>query len=298
MNTGWTVKNYTPAFSNTVQSTKAVRHIYSLADARYGLKIGQAYSKSPDKWESEDHILLREPHPNSELKYHTHSLYGCETLSRVQFPGSPMAYNFHVSTSSLQDDLMAEEVEVSQDYDIERYLISKHSSFLFNEDEQSKISCPTCIPKFPDRERVQLSKFNRDEYIAHYRSKHTADIAYVGLAFLTGLNGRIYEAFSLYMMALTANHLLNIPKDRTDHGYVPKTRPYRGIQDALCGGVRRARRPSYGRHEEEIMAEPRSPRAARRARLQAEDLPPGVDIADDDSNNPPSCSKGDRIDDP
>jgi hypothetical protein len=218
-NVEWPTKQYRPAFSGVGDSAR-VQFIYAQADPRYLRSISEYYSTSPRMW-GRVNPMLREPETTSELSYHCANLYGSETLGRVYPAIHPLAHGFHVSYTQLSSNLLAEEVEVTHPHCVESYLLKKHKRVIYGDSltesppgEETAasidqpdpfVTCSACLPNFPPGayKRPKIQEYNRRAYVKHYRECHSSDLCFLGLGFPTGLAGRLYESFVLYLMCLT-----------------------------------------------------------------------------------------------
>ncbi len=239
-NMAWKLKNFKPAFSSEMQSKAITKFFYACADARYAREISRVYRTSPDKWDPVvNHPHHGEPNEDSELHAHSRNLYGSESLPRVQYSGSHSMFSFHLSMAGMTDDLVVEEFETKSPHDLEKYLLKKYEPFLRGADQL--ITCPTCPPVFFNREKPVVTRYNRTEYIHHYRQKHSGDVSFAGLAFTTGLSQRLMEAFMLYIMALTGSVMDPSEEGSVDKKFNVATYPNYNIKTAVLGRESRTR---------------------------------------------------------
>jgi hypothetical protein len=146
---------------------------------------------------------LGEPAHNHELAIHSSKLYGVETLFRTEMASHPLVYSHVISTSNTNENLHNERFEVLHPNSMEDFLLSNRTEFFEN---RGTITCPICFPIFHGPVKVTVKRYNRSEYIDHFRKTHSKDAPFIGVGFVTGLNSRILEGLSLYLMALSLEY--------------------------------------------------------------------------------------------
>jgi hypothetical protein len=211
-----------------------------LADPRYRQQICVWYQSEPCHWGADSHPFLAEPCEGSELSALSKSGYGCETIPRLHFGGLGAAHNFWISTSNVSDDLTAEEFPMLDQYSHESFLLTMRESFLAG---KSRITCASCPPRFASHGRCNISRYNRREYIAHYREEHKPDLGFLSVETGTGLSQRTTEAFYLYLFSLAREAMT----EDSDFGLrcfnSKRVIPYRRGAEA-CGSFKREPPPS------------------------------------------------------
>jgi len=194
----WTSKVHVPSYHNR-SLRLSDQYLYGLADRRYREQTSFWYSQEPSHWSQDNHPLLQEPTPGSELGVHSLSGYGAESIPRLNFCAVGAAHTFWVSTSNIGEDLIPQEFDLEDPHTQESFLLSMRDEFLSGE---GTISCPSCTPKFSSHGRISVVRYDRPSYILHYREDHRSDYAFLGVELGNGLNQRLYEAFALYLFSL------------------------------------------------------------------------------------------------
>jgi hypothetical protein len=227
-NIRWTPRVFHPTWHGRTLRLRD-RYFLGCSDKRYRGELAVFYSAEPPHWGNGSHPILSEPKPGSELEAHALTCYGSESLPRVNFTGHPMAYSFHISFSNLENDLQAEEFEIKSKFDCESFLLTNRRSFL---DGQGTISCTECAPVLDTSGRATVTRYQRLEFLDHYRGHHYSSCCFIGTAFLTGLNSRIYENFLLYIMALTCESRDTSSDMEQDPFDGSRVKPYLGASEA------------------------------------------------------------------
>jgi len=111
----------------------------------------------------------------------------------------PTAYDFFLSTSDVKDNLLVEEIPVSDPCSVEQFLLKERKNFLVGKDS---ISCPVCPPLFSATGKISVARYKRADFIVHYRENHMNLITFVSCEMGTGGGQRCYETCLLYYFAL------------------------------------------------------------------------------------------------
>jgi hypothetical protein len=235
----WSHKIAVPAYHG--RSLKpGDRWTLAISDPRFRQETSRWYQAEPAHWSVDTHPFLTEPLEGTELFALSQSGYGCETIPRLHFGGLGAAHSFWVSTSAISDELIAEEIQMEDPFTHETFLLTAREDFLAG---KARISCPSCPPRFSSHGRYAVLRYNRREYICHYREEHRPDMAFLGVCSGTGLNQRLTESLYLYLFAIAREAqcpesefgFRNFPKERV----IPFTRgaevflsPMRGASTA------------------------------------------------------------------
>jgi hypothetical protein len=175
------------------------RWILAIADPRYRLETSRWFQAEPAHWTVDAHPYLSEPMEGTELFSLSQAGYGCETIPRLHFGGLGAAHSFWVSTSAISNELVAEEFAMDGPHTHESFLLTMREDFLAG---KARISCPSCPPRFSSHGRYTILRYNRREYLCHYREEHRPDMGFLGVETGTGMNQRLTESLYLYLFAL------------------------------------------------------------------------------------------------
>jgi len=199
----WPPKPYLPATSLTSDKAK-LRQFFTLADPHYYRTVREIYLDQPENWSEDSHPFFGEPSDRDELSLYSRSLYSAETLNRILFTVHPTFGNEIPVYSCTNQQLETPILSMTHKSLLEDFLDSFLSPFLFK--GHGTILCPVCIS------HISNSKFpaflSRSEFRAHFRDNHHNQLPFIGLAFTTRYNSRLYEAFYIYCKI---NHLSGEP---------------------------------------------------------------------------------------
>jgi hypothetical protein len=199
INVQWPLIEHVPAL-HLERITRKEAYLYGLCDEMYRTTLTNAYKSEPRTWSQAEHPLLGEPAHGHELYIHSSKLYGSETLFRTEMASHPLAFSHIISTSNTSEDLHNERFEVLHPNSMEDFLLSNRTEFF---EKKGTVTCPICFPIFHGPTKITVKRYNRGEYIEHFRKTHSKDAPFIGVGFITGLNSRILEGLSLYLMALS-----------------------------------------------------------------------------------------------
>jgi len=88
--TSWTPIHFSPAMSGCPNNS-ARKLYYGLYSTMKAKEIGAVYMRQPKEWTASNHPCISEAPEGSELGYITISLYGLETIPRVNYTHHPLA---------------------------------------------------------------------------------------------------------------------------------------------------------------------------------------------------------------
>jgi len=199
----WPPKAYLPATSLTSDKAK-LRQFFTLADPHYYRTVREIYLDQPENWSEESHPFFGEPSDRDELSLYSRPLYSAETLNRTLFTVHPTFGNEIPVFSCTNQQLETPILSMSHKNLLDDFLDAFLSPFLLK--GHGSILCPVCIS------HISNSKYpaflSRSEFRAHFRDNHHNQLPFIGLAFSTRYNSRLYEAFYIYCKI---NHLSNEP---------------------------------------------------------------------------------------
>jgi hypothetical protein len=202
--------------------------LLALNDVRFQTAISEWYSTPPHNWTNSSHPLFSEPVRESELSLWSEGLYGVESLNRVHFCAHPAAFGFHISLAKTDENLSAVEVKLAKANDIEMFVLEEHKKFI--QEGLGSISCPSCVPTFSGS-APNIHQYTRGQFLDHYQTCHTQDLAFLGLATPSGLGQRLYETLILYISCLTVEKYSS--SDDDIRFLAPRTSPYTRLTEKV-----------------------------------------------------------------
>ena len=198
--TSWTPIHFSPAMSGCPNNS-ARKLYYGLYSTTKAKEIGAVYMRQPKEWTASNHPCLSEAPEGSELGYITSSLYGLETVPRVNYTHHPLADQHFLLF--IATDPISMLVPVFLRNPDEPTLMDDAIGLMmqpFWKNALGRVLCPVCIAEDVEGE-LQPVFLTRSQFISHWVQLHVSSFTAVCTFSATSLNSRLYQGFVTYILA-------------------------------------------------------------------------------------------------
>jgi len=200
----WPPVYFSPAMSDCADR-QATSLYYALYNAEKAKAMASIYMVPPAEWSKETHPCLGEPLEGSELWRLSHQMYGVESVPRCNYTHHPLAEKFFylylaADATTLQVPVLHRNPERP---DLPNAAIGRVLE-PFWKYGMGRVLCSVCLAAVinGDYQPVFLA---RTEFVRHWIGHHLSSLVAVATFSATGLNSRIYQGHSLYILALNAD---------------------------------------------------------------------------------------------
>jgi len=174
---------------------------YGLYSTMKAKEIGAVYMRQPKEWTASNHPCLSKAPEGSELGYITSSLYGLETVPRVNYthttpsPTSTSCCSSPPTPSPCWCPFLRNPDEPAlMDEAIGKMMQP------FWKNAHGRALCPVCIAEDVEGE-LQPVFLTRSQFISHWVQLHVSSFTAICTFSATSLNSRLYQGFVTYILA-------------------------------------------------------------------------------------------------